>query len=66
MGVRSQAQHNGLRIWCCHNCGSDLILAWELHVPWGSQKRKIMLKKINKNNVLTIQPLPNVFMLSRP
>ena len=32
--------HSGLRIQCCHSCSLDVILAWELHMPQGSQKRK--------------------------
>ena len=46
MQVKSTAQHCGLRIWHCCNCGVgydygfDLILACELRLPWDGQKRK--------------------------
>ena len=28
------------QLWHSHNGGLDLILAWELYMPWGSQKGK--------------------------
>ena len=46
MQVGSLAQHSGLRIWRCCSCSCSLVtaqiwsLAWELLMPWGSQKKK--------------------------
>ena len=43
--VRSLAEHSGLRIQhrcSCSlggSCGLNLILAWELRMPWGGQKK---------------------------
>ena len=50
--VRSLAEHSGLRIQhCCScslggSCGLNLILAWELRIPWGGQKKQ---KKTKQN-----------------
>ena len=31
---------SGLRIWCCHCCGSGLILAWEIPYAMGMANKK--------------------------
>ena len=60
-GRRFKTWHSGLRIQHCHNCSLGPARIWslagELHMPWGSQKRKkIKSLKTNKRTSSRVCP----------
>ena len=54
MLVRSLTQHSGLRIWCCHSCGSDMIPGPGTPCAAGWPKKKKKMKKKKQKSSTTV------------